>query len=103
MKIQCHPNVAEICQAANGQHYLAIAPLILLAIAIVVLALSYVITSMLVKKPKTKPASLEDFDSPQTEEGTPEYVLFGDHWSEGPMILWYGNYRTKKIYAEGGK
>jgi len=75
----------------------------LLAIALVLLVVAFVITAMLVKTPKIKPASLEEFDFAQVEEGTPEMVLFGDGWTEGPQVLWYGRYRTIKIKSKGGK
>lgn len=75
----------------------------LLAIAFVFLVVAYVIMSFLVKTPKNKPAALEEWDFPRHEEGTPHTVVFGDAWLTGPMVLWYGNYKTKKIKAEGGK
>lgn len=79
-------------------------PLVLIAIAVALLIVSYVIMSMLMPKPpKNKPASLEDFDMPTHEEGTPESVVFGEAWCKGPMVLHYGHLRTKKIKAEGGK
>jgi hypothetical protein len=55
------------------------------------------------RRPPAPPRStLEDFDVPQIEEGTPHAVVFGDVWLEGWQVLWYGNYRTTKITAEGG-
>lgn len=74
----------------------------LLAIAFIVLVVAYVIQSFLVKRPKVKPAALEDWDFPQSDDGTPEPVIFGDVWVS-PMVLWYGNYRTIKIKSSGGK
>lgn len=79
-----------------------ILPLLLFAIAFAVLVLSYVIQSMLVKRPKVKPAALEDWDMPQSQDGTPQTVFFGDCWATGPMIVWYGRYRTVKIKSSGG-
>lgn len=75
----------------------------LLLIAFIMLVVSYVIQSLLVKRPKIKPAALGDWDFPQAEEGTPQSVIFGDAWVTGPMVLWYGNYRTKKIKSKGKK
>lgn len=77
--------------------------LALFAIAFAMLVVSYVITSMLMKRPKIKPAALEDWDFPQSEDGTPQTVFFGDCWATGPMVVWYGNYRTIKIKSKGGK
>jgi hypothetical protein len=75
----------------------------LLVIAFVMLVVSYIIQALLVKRPKQKPAALEDWDFPQWEEGTPEPVVFGDVWTDGPTVVWWGNYRTKKIKSGGKK
>lgn len=69
----------------------------LFAWALVFLVVSAVLTTILVKPQAIKPAALEDFDFPQAEEGTPQAVFFGDCWTDGWMVLWYGNYRTRKI------
>lgn len=77
--------------------------LALFAIAFAMLVVSYVITSMLMKRPKIKPAALDDWDFPQSEDGTPQTVFFGDCWATGPMVVWYGSYRTIKIKSKSGK
>ena len=82
---------------------LAAFPFLLVAIAFGMLVVSYVIQSLLVKRQKVRPASLEDWEFPQSEDGTPQAVFFGDCWATGPMVIWYGNYRTKKIKSKGGK
>lgn len=71
--------------------------------ALALLVVSTAIQAILVKPQKVKPASLEDFDFPQFEENTPQAVFFGDCWTEGWMILWFGDMRTEKIKSEGGK
>ena len=51
-----------------------------------------------------KPATLQDFDFPQADEGTPQIVVFGDVWITGWMVLTYGNLSTSKITQDtGGK
>lgn len=65
--------------------------------ALIFTVASYVLQALLVKPQQIKPAALEDFDFPQAEEGTPQAVFFGDCWTDGWMVLWYGNYRTRKI------
>lgn len=75
----------------------------LLAIAFIMLVVAYVIQSFLVKTPKVKPAAIGDWEFPQSDEGTPQTVVFGDAWLTGPMVMWYGNYRTKKIKSRGKK
>lgn len=74
----------------------------LFAWALVFMVASYAIQALMIKPQNTKPASLEDFDFPQADEGTPQAVFFGDCWTDGWMVLWYGNYRTQKIQS-GGK
>lgn len=65
---------------------------------------SYAIQVLLTPKTEAqKPASLEEFDFPQFDEGTPQPVVFGDVWSEDQFVLWYGNLRTSAIKSGGGK
>lgn len=75
----------------------------LFAWALVFLVASYAIQSFLIKTPSRQAATIDDFDFPQFEDGTPEAVLFGDGWTEGWMVLWYGNFRTIKIRSGGKK
>lgn len=73
----------------------------------VVLALfvaSFALSALLTPKPETpKPATLEEFEVPQWEEGTPQAWPFGDVWLQGWMVGWYGNLKTYEINAEGKK
>lgn len=72
--------------------------------ALVMLIASYAITALTAKRqPDQKPALITDFQFPQSAEGTPQSVIFGDCWSPDYQVLWYGNLRTTKIYASGGK
>lgn len=75
----------------------------LFAWALIAMVASTAIQALLVKPQQVKPTALEDFDFPQVEEGTPQAVFFGDCWTDGWMVLWYGNFRTKKIKAKGKK
>ena len=78
--------------------------LISLVISLVLMAASYAITAMMARKqaPK-KPASMEEFDFPQLDEGTAQAVVFGDVWTEDWMVLWYGDYQVTPIRSKGGK
>lgn len=67
------------------------------------MAVSMLLQMLLVKPNKVTPAALGDFDFPLKEDGTPECVLFGDGWVTGPMVCWFGNYRTVKIKSGGKK
>lgn len=75
----------------------------LFAWALVSMVASYVLTTLTMKTPNAKPASLEDFDVPQFEEGTPHAIVFGDAWLDGWQVLWYGLFRTTKIKSGGKK
>lgn len=75
----------------------------LFAWSLILMVASYAIQSLTMKTQKIKPASLEDFDIPQVEVGTPQAVFFGDCWTTGWVVLWYGNFRTKKIKSAGKK
>ena len=44
-----------------------------------------------------KPAAIEDFDFPQSTEGTAQVFIFGDVWIEDWMVVGVGNYRTSPI------
>lgn len=75
----------------------------LLAWVFVGLVAGYFIQGLLAPKQTIKPAALSEFDFPQFEEGGPQGVLFGDGWTSGWFVLWYGNYRTTKVKSKGGK
>lgn len=72
-------------------------------IALIALVVSTLLMALLMKPNRQKPAALQDWTFPLWEDGTPEVVLFGDAWIKGPMVTWYGNYRTIKIKASGAK
>ena len=75
----------------------------ILAWAFVGLIAGYFIQGLLAPSQKLKPAALTEFDFPQFEESTPQGVGFGDFWTAGWFVLWYGNYRTTKVKSKGGK
>lgn len=75
----------------------------LFAWALVLMTASYVIQSFLVRPQNQNPATLADFDFPQIADGTPHAVVFGDGWLDGWQVLFYGNFRTKKVKSGGKK
>ena len=75
----------------------------LFAWALVLLVASYAIQSLTMKRNNPAPASVEEIDFPQSEEGTAHAVFFGDNWTKGFQVVWYGNMRTIKIKSGGGK
>lgn len=78
--------------------------LINIAIAVVMMAVSYAITASMSRRASGKtPNALEDFDVPQDAEGTAQAVIFGDVWTESWMVLWYGDFKVEPIRKKGGK
>lgn len=76
----------------------------LFAWALIFLVVSTALTMVLTPKPVAPQASaLGDFDFPQIDEGTPEMVMFGDGWTDGWMVLWFGNLRSTKVKSKGKK
>lgn len=72
--------------------------------ALFLLAASLIISVAMTPKLKPPPpAAFEDFDFPQSDEGTPQAVYFGECWSTDWMVLAVGNYRTTAITKKGGK
>ena len=68
---------------------------------IAVMALSYLVNQALAPRQRWTQApeavSANDWDFPQTDEGVPQCVFFGDCWTEDWQVLCYGNYRTSEI------
>lgn len=67
-----------------------------IAIMVVALLVEYALAP---KPPNAKPAALSDFTFPQSTEGTPQAVIFGDCWTEDWMVIGVGNFRTTPIFA----
>lgn len=49
------------------------------------------------------PATASDFDFPQSDEGTPQAVFFGECWSSDWTVLAVGDYRNEAISTDAGK
>jgi hypothetical protein len=65
---------------------------------IAVLVISLLVANAMRPKAQTpKPAAFEDFDFPQSAEGTPQIVIFGDVWIDDWMVVGVGNFRTEPI------
>lgn len=67
-------------------------------IQLAIFVASVIISAALRPKAATpKPAAFEDFDFPQSTEGTAQVFVFGDVWIEDWMVVGAGNYRTSPI------
>jgi len=74
-----------------------------LLIAVALLVVSYIIQSLAAPRVQdAKPSTLDDFDFPQIEEGTPQAVCFGECWIDDWMVLGVGNFKTRAIKSSGG-
>lgn len=73
-------------------------------VQIALLVASFVISYALRPKPVVpKPATLGDFNFPQSVEGTPQPMDFGTMWATDWMVLGVTNFRTSPIKKKGGK
>jgi len=72
-------------------------------VGIAIVASLFVSAIVMKRPPAANATTLDDFDVPQIQDGTPHAVVFGEGWIEGWQVLWYGNYRTSKIKMKGGK
>lgn len=65
---------------------------------------SVLISAALAPKPtRPEPATLQDFDIPQIDEGTPQCVVFGECWTSDWQVLGKGNFRTKDVKTKSSK
>lgn len=72
--------------------------------AIYALIASFVITAAMTPKQQApEPAAFGEFDFPQSDEGTPQAVIFGDCWTGDWAVLAVGNYEYSAIRSSGGK
>ncbi|MEC5319047.1 hypothetical protein VSX61_08865 [Brenneria populi subsp. brevivirga] len=64
-----------------------------------VMVASYFINQAIARKNQTsaQPVTADEWDFPQTEEGTPQCIFFGDCWTPDWQVLDYGNYRYEAI------
>lgn len=69
--------------------------------AVSALVASYAIVAYITPEVEdAKRGTLDDFDYPQVDEGTPQAVIFGDVVTEDFHVLYYGNLRTSPVKAE---
>ncbi|TAA42930.1 hypothetical protein EAT51_04320 [Pseudoxanthomonas winnipegensis] len=68
-------------------------------IALIIIAVLY--AAYAARQIRAKRLAFEDSDFPTFEEGTPQYVVFGDCWSADWCVIAWGNTRAKKVYKGG--
>ena len=73
-------------------------------VQLVVMVAMMVISYALRPKPAVpRPAALEDFNVPTSEDGRECSMIFGTVWIDDPNVLYYGDLRTTPIKVKGGK
>lgn len=70
---------------------------------VIMLVSSYVAWALAPKPPAPKPASLDDFDVPKAEEGTPIGVVFGTWIVKSPHLVWWGDLDSDPIKTKSSK
>lgn len=72
--------------------------------AFALLVISFIIRALFSPKPQVpKPATFEEFEFPQIDEGTAQPVLFGQRTTPSWFVLGAGNFSSKAIKGKGGK
>ncbi len=65
---------------------------------VAIVVVSWFLANAMRPKPATpKPAAFEEFQFPQSAEGTAQIVIFGDVWIDDWMVLGLGNFRSDPI------
>lgn len=70
---------------------------------VIMLVSSYVAWALAPKPPAPKSSTLDDFDVPKAEEGTPIGVVFGSVIIKAPTLVWWGDLSTEKIKTKSSK
>lgn len=60
-------------------------------------------TAMAPKPEPLKPASFDDFDFPQVDEGTAQCVVFGECWTGDWQVIGKGDFRTGPVRVKNPK
>lgn len=61
-----------------------------------------VITSLLAPTQKVKAGSLDDFDFPRIDDGSPIFFVAGRVRIDAPNLIWYGDFQNKAIKKRSG-
>lgn len=71
---------------------------------VAILVITWLISYALAPKPQVqKPASMDDLNIPNAEEGKEIPVVFGTVLLRSPTVVWHGDLKTKAIRAKQGK
>lgn len=73
--------------------------LVSILVSLVISAISF----LLAPKPKVATPTAGTLDIPETKDGTPIPVIFGEVWIKDPHIAYYGSANAQAIVRSGGK
>lgn len=68
-------------------------------VSLVISAISF----LLAPKPKTQTPTAGALDIPDTKDGSPIPVIFGEVWIKDPHVAFYGSANAEPIVRDGGK
>ncbi len=72
-------------------------------VAILVSLAISVVSYLLTPRPKPQAQQPGQIDIPETKDGEPIPIVFGQAWIEDPHIAYWGNQSTTAIRKSGGK
>nr|WP_308006609.1 hypothetical protein [Xanthomonas albilineans] len=70
-------------------------------VSIALILVSVLYSAYMARKNQPRAAIFEDGDFPTADEGTPQYVVFGDCWSADWCVIAWGNQRSRKVKKGG--
>ncbi|WP_307734426.1 hypothetical protein [Xanthomonas albilineans] len=70
-------------------------------VSIALILVSILYSAYMARKNQPHAAIFEDGDFPTADEGTPQYVVFGDCWSADWCVIAWGNQRNRKVKKGG--
>ena len=75
----------------------------MLIYAVIMLAMSYAVSSYMISKMDTQVTTAGELDVPTAEEGGNVPVCFGETIISSSNVIWYGDAGVKPIKSKGGK
>lgn len=70
---------------------------------VIMIVSAYVSWALAPKPPPPKSATLDEFDVPKADQGTPIGVVFGSVIIKAPTLVWWGDLSTEKIKTKQSK
>jgi hypothetical protein len=71
-------------------------------VALIVAVVFFVISQLMIPTQKAKSSTLEDFDLPRIDDGSPIYYIAGRIRVNSANLTWYGDFKSKPIKKKAG-